>query len=165
MRAIVRPPGESFENAVSEGPRSPIDVTLAWEQHAGYRDALRAAGLDLIELPPDEEHPDACFVQDTAVVFGRLAVMARFGVRSRQGEQDAVSRALDRKPETAFDLVAVHPKTGSTAQVILNSSAARRNAESVLRTLVDMGLPATRVNMTSTPSASAQSNEVRVYVR
>lgn len=98
----------------------------------------------------------------------RPLVVIRFdrpNVEYEQALYDAVSRALDRKPETAFDLVAVHPKTGSTAQVILNSSAARRNAESVLRTLIDMGLPATRVNMTSTPSASAQSNEVRVYVR
>jgi dimethylargininase len=47
-----------------------------------------------MELLPDEEHPDACFVQDTAVIFGGLAVITRFGVRSRQGEQDAVSRAL-----------------------------------------------------------------------
>ena len=31
-------------------------------------------------------------------------------------------------PSGGFDLVAVHPKTGSTAQVILNSTAARRNA-------------------------------------
>jgi hypothetical protein len=35
----------------------------------------------------------------------------------------------------------------------------------VLRTLVEMGLPATRMNMTSMSSATAQSNEVRVYVR
>jgi len=98
----------------------------------------------------------------------RPLVVIRFDRPNVQYEQaiyDAVSRALDRKPETAFDLVAVHPTTGSTAQVILNSSAARRNAESVLRTLVDMGLPATRINMTSVGSASAQSNEVRVYVR
>jgi hypothetical protein len=98
----------------------------------------------------------------------RPLVVIRFDRQNVQYEQalyDAVSRALDRKPEAAFDLVAVHPKTGSTAQVILNSTAARRNAENVLRTLVEMGLPATRVNMTSTPSATAQSNEVRVYVR
>jgi hypothetical protein len=98
----------------------------------------------------------------------RPLVVIRFDRPSVQYEQalyDAVSRALDRKPEAAFDLVAVHPKTGSTAQVILNSTAARRNAEAVLRTLVDMGLPATRMNMTSVGSASAQSNEVRVYVR
>lgn len=98
----------------------------------------------------------------------RPLVVIRFDRPNVQYEQalyDAVSRALDRKPEAAFDLVAVHPKTGSTAQVILNSTAARRNAETVLRTLVEMGLPATRVNMTSASSAAAQSNEVRVYVR
>lgn len=98
----------------------------------------------------------------------RPLVVIRFDRPNVQYEQalyNAVSRALDRKPDAAFDLVAVHPKTGSTAQVILNSTAARRNAESVLRTLVDMGLPSTRVNMTSIPSAITQSNEVRVYVR
>ncbi|MGH6619532.1 MAG: hypothetical protein ACREF6_08305, partial [Alphaproteobacteria bacterium] len=98
----------------------------------------------------------------------RPLVVIRFDRPNVQFEQalyDAVSRALDRKPETAVDLVAVHPKAGSSAQVILNSTAARRNAENVLRALVEMGLPATRVNMTSMPSAAAQSNEVRVYVR
>jgi hypothetical protein len=98
----------------------------------------------------------------------RPLVVIRFDRPNVQYEQalyDAVSRALDRKPETAIDLVAVHPKTGSPAQVVLNSTAARRNAENVLRTLVEMGLPATRMNMTSMSSATAQSNEVRVYVR
>ncbi len=98
----------------------------------------------------------------------RPLVVIRFDRPNVQYEQalyDAVSRALDRKPETAIDLVAVHPKTGSAAQVVLNSTAARRNAENVLRTLVEMGLPATRMNMTSMSSATAQSNEVRVYVR
>jgi dimethylargininase len=94
LRALVRPPGESYTNALSQGPRPPIDVTLARERHAGYCEALRAAGFDLIELPADEEHPDACFVQDTAVIFGGLAVLTRFAAPSRQGEQDAVSRAL-----------------------------------------------------------------------
>lgn len=94
MRALVRPPGESFRHALSKGPHPPIDVALAREQHADYCEGLRAAGLDLIELPADEEHPDACFVQDTAVISGGLAVIARFAVPSRQGEQDAVSRAL-----------------------------------------------------------------------
>ena len=94
--------------------------------------------------------------------------MIRFDRPNVQYEQalyDAISRALDRKSDAAVDLVAVHPRTGSTAQVILNSTAARRNAEGVLRTLVEMGLPATRVTMSSTSSGTAQSNEVRVYVR
>ncbi len=98
----------------------------------------------------------------------RPLVVIRFDRPNVQYEQalyDAISRALDRKSDAAVDLVAVHPRTGSTAQVILNSTAARRNAEGVLRTLVEMGLPATRVTMSSTSSGTAQSNEVRVYVR
>lgn len=40
-----------------------------------------------MELPPDERYPDACFVQDTAVVYGGLAVLARLGAESRRGEE------------------------------------------------------------------------------
>jgi dimethylargininase len=91
----VRPPGHSFVRALSgQEPRPDIDAVLARRQHAEYSAALSAAGAELIELPPDEAYPDACFVQDTAVFFGTLAVMARFGVESRQGEQDAVRQVV-----------------------------------------------------------------------
>lgn len=95
LRAIVRPPGESYARALSaQEPRPGIDVALARRQHAEYRAALQAAGVELIELPPDEGHPDACFVQDTAVIWAGVAVIGRFGVGSRQGEQDAVEQTL-----------------------------------------------------------------------
>jgi dimethylargininase len=95
IEAIVRPPGERFAEALSEQvPRPRIDVALARRQHAEYCAALRTAGVALIELPPDEEYADACFVQDTAVLFGTLAVLACFGVPSRQGEQAAIEQAL-----------------------------------------------------------------------
>lgn len=95
LRALVRPPGDSFAHALSSQiPQPPIDAGLAREQHAGFRAALRHAGAQVVELPPDEEHPDACFVQDTAVIVGDLAFIARFGVDSRQGEEEAVREAL-----------------------------------------------------------------------
>jgi dimethylargininase len=95
LKALVRPPGASFARALSgQEPRPQIDVALARQQHAEYCAALRAAGLELIELPPDEVYPDACFVQDTAVIFGTLAVMARFGAASRQGEQAAIREVV-----------------------------------------------------------------------
>ncbi|MEJ2211546.1 MAG: arginine deiminase family protein, partial [Anaerolineae bacterium] len=95
MKALVRPPGDSYRQALSsQQPRPEIDVDRARRQHAAYCDALRQAGLDLIELPPDEAHPDACFVQDTAVVYGLLAVIARPGAESRRGEEAAVAEVL-----------------------------------------------------------------------
>lgn len=78
---------------------------------------------------------------------------------------NAVGRALERKPNATFDLVAVSPTSGSAAQEALNSSAAKRNAEGVLRTLTDMGVPASRVQLLSETAADADNNEVHIFVR
>lgn len=77
----------------------------------------------------------------------------------------AVSRAIERKPTAEFDLVAVSPARGTPAQASLNADASKRNAETVLRSLADMGLPLDRVRLSATSSASADANEVHVYVR
>jgi hypothetical protein len=77
----------------------------------------------------------------------------------------AISAALERKPDALFDLVAVAPAAGSAGQVALNSNAVKRNAEDVLRSLSEMGLPADRLTLSAITSADAQVNEVRIYVR
>ena len=74
----------------------------------------------------------------------------------------AVSRALERRPDAIFDLVAVSPGTGSQG---LSSGSARRNAEQVLQSLSGMGLPSDRVMLSAMSSATAQSSEVHIYVR
>jgi dimethylargininase len=98
--AFVRPPGESFAAAISSsGAR--IDVALARRQHAAYREALRAAGVEVIELPPSEDYPDSCFMQDPALVIGGRAVIARPGAASRQGEEALVAPLLRQRFPTA----------------------------------------------------------------
>lgn len=93
--ALVRPPGRSFAQALStQSPRPRMDVALAQAQHAAYVDALRACGLEVTVLPPDEVFPDACFVQDLAVLYEDLAVICRPGAPSRQGEEAAIAEAL-----------------------------------------------------------------------
>ncbi|MGH6974813.1 MAG: hypothetical protein ACRED6_09305 [Stellaceae bacterium] len=77
----------------------------------------------------------------------------------------AISRALERKPSATFELVAVAPSAGTAAQVAVNSNASKHNAEDVMRSLTNMGLPADRVTLSATTSAEVQSNEVRIYVR
>ena len=86
-------------------------------------------------------------------------------VEYQQALYTAMGRALERRPQAVFDLVAVTPHMGSPAQVALGSSTSKRNAENVLRTLTDMGLPADRVNMSATTSPDAQTSEVHIYVR
>jgi hypothetical protein len=77
----------------------------------------------------------------------------------------AVRRELERRPNAAFDLVAVAPNASNSAEVALHSDASKRNAETVLRSLISMGLPAERVSLSATTSANVQSDEVRLYVR
>ena len=96
-RAIVRGISATFRDAiVQRAAASEIDVALARVQHARYVDALRAAGLAVVELPPLDAHPDACFVEDCALVAGGTALITRSGAPSRVGEADSVAAVLAR---------------------------------------------------------------------
>lgn len=83
----------------------------------------------------------------------------------QQALYTAVARALERRPQAQFDLVAVSANQGNSGQSALNQNQSRRNAERVLRTLTDMGLPSGRISLSSTTSPQVGSNEVHVYVR
>lgn len=88
----------------------------------------------------------------------------RENVPYQQALFNAVNQALTAKPSAVFDLVAVSPSRGNAAQVALNSTAAKRNAEDVLRSLTSMGVQPGRINLLQDTSNVAQ-NEVHLYVR
>lgn len=77
----------------------------------------------------------------------------------------AVQNAMQKYPNGRFELVAVHPTMGNAAQVAIESTRARRNAERVLRTLSQMGIPLEQVDMSYTPDPNARSSEVHLYLR
>ena len=94
-RALTRPPGRSYTECLSCHPlRNTVNLSLAKKQHAAYCLALRELGLEVITLEPDDSHPDACFVEDTAVVHGQRALVCRMGAESRRGEEGAVEDVL-----------------------------------------------------------------------
>ena len=76
----------------------------------------------------------------------------------------AVNEALHRYPNASFDLIAVTPTQGNAAEVAIESTRARRNAEKVLRALTQMGLTLDRVNLSYQQSADAKTNEVHLYI-
>lgn len=95
--ALVRPPENSLASALSQQPQAPpIDITRALAQHRLYVAALRAGGLEVNELPPAPGLPDACFVQDVALVLPEAVVVAWPAEPSRQGEVDAMAAYLPR---------------------------------------------------------------------
>jgi dimethylargininase len=95
-RALVRPPPATYAQALTRDadPR-PVDLGLALEQHAAYVTALRALGVAVTELPPDERFPDSCFVQDPVFVLDGILVVGRAGTASRRHEEVALVKALE----------------------------------------------------------------------
>jgi dimethylargininase len=97
MQALVRPPSAALSRcALTFLQRQPIDFPRALAQHAAYVDALQRAGLEVHTLPADPDLPDACFVEDTAILVDECAVITRPGIESRRDEVKSVAAALDR---------------------------------------------------------------------
>lgn len=95
--AIVRPPGKSYMNAISENDTSKtINSEMAKLQHAKYCAALEMLGIKVIRLPADDKYPDSCFVQDPCVVYGGSAVMTILGADSRKGEGEVIKQTIQR---------------------------------------------------------------------
>jgi len=93
-RALVCPPGETFSDGLTTAGLGVPDVALARAQHEGYVRALEAGGLAVTRLAPDERFPDGTFVEDTALVTARGALLTLPGAESRRGEVAAVAAAL-----------------------------------------------------------------------
>jgi dimethylargininase len=74
--------------------REPIDHGRAAREHAIYEDTLRRLGCRVERLPPLPDCPDSVFVEDTAIVFDAVAVIARPGAASRRGEVASTAAAL-----------------------------------------------------------------------
>jgi dimethylargininase len=88
-RALVRRPSPRLaDGLVTHVERTAVDLDLARMQWEGYVGALHGAGWETIEVPPADDCPDGVFVEDTVVMYGDRAVIARPG-------------ADERKPETA----------------------------------------------------------------
>lgn len=102
---------------------------------------------------------------EPAAAERQALVIIRFDredVAYEQALYDAVSRAMQERPQSNFDVVSVAPLNGNLAS---NQAQSVRNAERVLRSLTDMGLPASRIKLSSTANANVAANEVHVYVR
>ena len=97
LRALTRPvPTSLAECVLTHVERTPIDLARARIQHAAYEHALDQLGCVVESVQAAMHMPDSVFIEDTAVVFDELAVIARPGAPSRQGETDAVAAALAR---------------------------------------------------------------------
>ena len=118
--------------------------------------------------PSTEQSAHVAAPAGAGLASGRPFVVIRFdnpGVEYEQQLYEAVSTALARWPNVAFDLVGVAPATGTSEDAARNSEAARASMEKVMHSLLNMGLPADRVSVSQVTDPNIQSNEVHLYVR
>ena len=95
-------------------------------------------------------------------------VVIRFdrpNLRYEQALYSALGQAIERRPTALFDVVAVAPAAGNSAQVALGQMRSRRYADEVVRKMVEMGLQADHIRLSATTSGDAYTNEVHIYVR
>ena len=93
-RAIVRPPAANFAEGLTSVDLGKPVFAKALEQHAHYCEALEQCGLSLTRLPADERYPDSTFVEDTAILTSRCAIVTRPGAASRMGEVASIAAVL-----------------------------------------------------------------------
>src|SRR3712207_3049868 len=104
-RAIVRAVPETIDAGITSANLGKPDYERACEQHIRYVDALERCGLEVRVLGADERYPDSVFIEDTAVVTDRCAVIARPGAPARRGEVREVEEALSKHYENIERIV------------------------------------------------------------
>jgi dimethylargininase len=93
--ALVRQPSSRLANGfVTHIERSPVDIALARRQHDAYCAALDGAGWTICDVVPADHCPDSVFVEDTVVVCGSRAVLARSGAPQRRPEVAGTESAV-----------------------------------------------------------------------
>ena len=96
IAVLVRRPGPRLaDGLISHIERRPVDAGLALRQWESYVEALAGAGWRVVEVPPADDCPDAVFVEDPVVVYGKTAVLARSGAAERRAETEGLAAALD----------------------------------------------------------------------
>jgi dimethylargininase len=97
FKAITRGVSRSISGCeLTYRSREHIDYEKAASQLEQYCELLRKWNVDLITMPANDTYPDACFVQDTAIILDEVCVMASMGAEARRGEVSDVERMVSR---------------------------------------------------------------------
>jgi dimethylargininase len=105
-KAIVKDPGSNFAAGLTSVALGTPVFERVLQQHKAYCMALEVCGLEVLRLTADEKHPDSTFVEDTAVLTPRGAVITRPGHASRLGEIEAIEPVLRQHYSHPHSIVA-----------------------------------------------------------
>jgi dimethylargininase len=92
---IVRTPGLTISEGISSSGSKPV-YQEALRQHVAYIEALKSCGVDVTVMEADAQFPDSCFIEDTAVLAERVAIITYPRAPTRQGEEKKVEEVIRR---------------------------------------------------------------------
>ena len=88
---IVKRPCSKITDGITSSPElGTPNYELALKQHDTYIEALKSCGVEVTVLEADENFPDSCFVEDTAVLTRKCAIISNPGAESRNKEVEAM---------------------------------------------------------------------------
>ena len=104
---IVKTPCSKITDGITSAPElGKPDYELALKQHASYIEALKKCGVEVTVLPADENFPDSCFVEDTAVLTRKCAIITNPGAESRNREIEAMIPVIKKfYPEDCIEYI------------------------------------------------------------
>lgn len=95
--AMVRGVAQSMQSALRQDPSGLVlDVAKARDQHLAYTELLRRNLEQVIEIDADDNQPDCCFIEDTAIVHLGHFILCRMGAPERRGETKGVRQAFEQ---------------------------------------------------------------------
>ena len=152
--ALVRPPSPNVVDGLRaiDGPDPDFHSFLT--EHAGYLEALTAAGVRVEAMEPLDEFPDAVFVEDAALCIGSHAIVLRPGAPSRAGEADAIVADLEARFSTVARVEAGFVDggdilvSGTEVMVGLSARTDAEGVEALTEAVAPTGLP---VRVVETP--------------
>lgn len=163
-RSAIAGVESELARVMGDNDRLLAELGQTFARYAGYLDGSADGALAALE----PAGAAAALLPHTEVGGGPALVVIRFDRGDADFENalyDAVSAALQRRPDARFELVAVSPAAGGAGEAARHAEAAARNAGRVMDSLIAMNLPADRLQLAFATSPDAQVGEVRVFAR
>jgi len=104
---IVKRPCKALVDGITSAPElGKPDYELTLKQHDNYIEAMKRCGVQVKVLPADEDFPDSCFVEDTAVITRKCAIISNPGAATRNLEaQKMIPTFKEYFPEDKIDYI------------------------------------------------------------
>lgn len=157
--------GSLLQEINSDAARQQQYIETARNYIVDLSGAIKAGsyGVNNAPLPTASYGTPASFANKSSTSGSPLftAKFNKTNVKYHEGLKQAVSRAIEKKPGVMFEVVAVSPANGNA----LAKNSAQNNASKIFQDMIDMGVGAERISLSSKTSSAANTAEVQIFVK